>query len=174
MPRVIGVLTGGSIGWIFGLVLGWSFFDPETNIWFVCSILGAIFGLYVGFSALFEHWFSPIGMSSIGLVIGWLVSMWLFGDHLGGVGTVITGCVAVIGWKIGSNELFRESNTARGALVGMIHFGFGFCVLFMVLWKLHIRTDFPNVILMSMGYLIFCILGGTIGAWIVHKNRLVN
>jgi hypothetical protein len=173
MPKLLSFLTGGSIGLVFGFIAGWSLFNPESNVWLLFGAVGCMLGVYIGSSSAFHYWVAPIGVASIGLVGGWITSLWLFGEHIGGVGALIMGGGAAIGWKIGSHELLHSSNTALGTLLCIIHFGFGFLVSYIAIWKILIRTEMPNIPLMLIGYIFFCTLGGTLGAQIVQRNRLV-
>jgi hypothetical protein len=163
--RILGVLTGGLVGYLYGWVLGRSLFDPEADVWALGAFVGALVGMMVGASAAFWHLAGPLCASAMGMYVGWLGATALLGEHLGGMGTMIALGGAFIGWRVGAGPRFRQNGAALGALVGALHIGFfgGLLVIAMLVVVLGFGAICSS--LAQAPVVILCaVVGGFLGA----------
>jgi len=164
VKRMFGIFSAALIGYVFGWILGWSSFNPNSDVWALAAGVGAIAGLIVGLTPLF---WSNVGMffgSAIGLYLGWLLRTLLFGDVPGGLGLVFVLGGAVAGGLVGTRPAFQRDGAPLRALIGALYIGFfgGFLidvVLLDIVFKL-VRTR------SILGQVPAAVASGVVGGWL--------
>lgn len=179
MPRIakrlLGVLSGALVGYMFGWIWGWSLLDPNTDVWALTALVGAIGGSVVAVALGSRFWGSAgilLG-SAIGLYVGWVVRTLLFGDVPGGWGLVLMLGGAIAGGVLGARPLFREEGVPLAALMGALVIGFfgGFLLDFVLLVPLLGLGEESMILWRAPGVIISGVIGAFIGAWAARRLR---
>jgi hypothetical protein len=118
--RILGVLTGALLGYGVGWIWGWSLFDPNSDIWALTALLGAIVGLIVGFTRWFWEHAGKLTSGALGLYVGWIFRTWLLGDEPGGFGLAIM----IVGMVVGAGIWARLGARNLGGILGILYLGF--------------------------------------------------
>ena len=167
--RMFGIFSAALIGYMAGWILGWSSFDPNSDVWALAAAVGAFAGLIVGITPLF---WSNAGMffgSAIGLYLGWLLRTLLLGDVPGGIGLVFVLGGAVAGGLVGARPTFQRDGAPLRALISALYIGFfgGFLidvVLLDIVFKL-VRTH------SILGQAPAAVASGVVGGWLGARFR---
>jgi hypothetical protein len=164
--RMLGIFRAALIGYMFGWILGWSSFDPDSDVWALAAAVGAIAGLAVGVTPLFWNNAGAFFGSALGLYLGWLLRTLLFGDVPGGFGLVFVLSGAVAGGLVGTRCAFQRDGAPLHALIGALYIGFfgGFLIdviLLDVVFKL-VRTH--SVLGQAPAVIVSGVTGGWLGA----------
>ena len=170
--RMFGIFSAALIGYMFGWILGWSCFDPNSDVWALAAGVGAIAGLIVGLAPLFWNNAGAFFGSAIGLYLGWLLRTLLVGDVPGGFGLVFVLGGAVAGGLVGTRPAFQRDGAPLRALIGALYIGFfgGFLIdviLLDVVFKL-IRTQ--SVLGQAPAVIVSGVIGGWLGARLGHTE----
>jgi hypothetical protein len=170
LQRLFGIFSAAVIGYMYGWILGWSFFDPNSDVWALAAALGALLGLLVGVSPLFSSKAGVFFGSAIGLYLGWLLRTLLFGDVPGGIGLVFILGGAIAGGLVGAGPAFQKDAAPLRVLMGVLYIGFfgGFLidvVLLDVALKL-VRTH--SILGQAPAVIASGVVGGLLGARLAH------
>jgi hypothetical protein len=162
--KLFGIFSAALIGHMFGWILGWSFFDPNSDVWALAAAICAIAGLVVGIGPWFWDHAGMFFSSALGLYLGWLFRTWLFGDVPGGIGLVFVLGGAIAGGLVGSRPAFQKDGAPLRVLICVLYIGFfgGFLIDMILLdkaWKL-VRTH------SILGQAPAVIVSGVVGGWL--------
>jgi hypothetical protein len=116
--RIVSIFSAALIGYMFGWILGWSSFDPNSDVWALAAGVGAIAGLAVGATPLLWNNAGAFFGSAIGLYLGWLLRTLSFGDAPGGFGLVFVIGGAIVGGLVGARPAFQQGSVRLCALIG--------------------------------------------------------
>jgi len=108
LKRLFGILSAGLIGYMFGWILGWSLFDPNSDAWALAAAVVAIAGLIVGITHQFWKHAGVFFGSAIGVYLGWVARSLILGDVPGGLGLLLIFGGAIAGGFIGAKPAFRQ------------------------------------------------------------------
>ncbi len=79
-PKIIGLLTGTIAGYLIGMVLGFTLFDPDLDVWALLGCVLALAGLGIGLTPFFQRYVVVILLALVGFYIGSLVGIVLVGN----------------------------------------------------------------------------------------------
>jgi hypothetical protein len=122
--KLFGIFSAALIGYMFGWILGWSFFEPNSDVWALAAAVGAIIGLIAGFLPLFWNHAGMFFGSAAGLYLGWVLQTLLFGDVPGGIGLAFVLGGAIAGGLVGSRPAFQKDGTPLRVLICVLYIGF--------------------------------------------------
>ncbi len=118
--RLFGIFTAALVGYIWGWIAGWTFFDPNLDLWALLAAVGAVVGLVAGLAGLFQRWEMIILCATLGLYLGFVARAWLFGDVPGGWGGGLALFCALLGGVSGR----RLAPGSRRILLTALYTGF--------------------------------------------------
>ena len=170
MNKFVNIFTGAIIGAIFGGIFGHSLFGPETPVWVFMILIGVAAGGLLGGSSGFEILMPPMCGAAIGLGVSWVVVTTIFGDHIGGIGTMLSLGGAIIGLRIGRSGMFRESQAAVAGMLGMLHAGFASSVILIIVLSQSGSIQASDFIALAPLVFIISLLGALLGYWIERRN----
>ena len=126
LKRLLGIFSSALVGYIFGWILGWSSFDPNSDVWALTALAGTFLGLIVGvgLGARFWRWAGVFFGAALGLFLSWLVRTLVVGDIPNGLGLLVVISGAIAGGVVGARPAFREEGSPLGALTGALLIGF--------------------------------------------------
>jgi hypothetical protein len=173
--RMFGIFSAALIGYMFGWILGWSSFDPDSDVWALAAAVGAIAGLAVGVTPLFWNNAGMFYGSALGLYVGWLLRTLSFGDAPGGLGLVFVIGGAIAGGWMGAGPAFRQGSVPLRVLIGALYIGFfgGFLIdviLLDVVFRL-VRTH--SVLGQAPAVIVSGVIGGWLGARLGRADTLL-
>jgi hypothetical protein len=124
--KLFSLFTGALLGYFWGWILGWSLFDPNSDLWALLAGMGAIVGLVIGATPFVWRFMGELALASIGLYLSWIMRTLLFGDHPGGWGVLVLILGSVVSWIAGAR--LSHPNSAKQkiipGLVGGLYAGF--------------------------------------------------
>jgi hypothetical protein len=173
--RLFGVFTGALIGYAFGWILGWSAFDPNSDVWALAAAVGAILGLLIGVAPGFWQRAGMFIGAAIGLYLGWILRTLLFGDVPGGAGLFLIIGGALVGGLVGARPAFQEGVSLR-ALICAAYVGFfGGFLIDVILLDVILGWVKTHSILGQAPAVIACgVIGGLLGGWRGRRERRAN
>ena len=114
-------------GYLLGLVIGFTGFDPDTDIYALLSIVFAIAGLVLGILPFFRRQVFTILGITIGFYLGMVIAILIWGEPssddlleglgLGGVSILFTLITALLGGFVGSRIHSAQANLPALALL---------------------------------------------------------
>ena len=165
--KLFGIFSAALIGYMFGWILGWSFFDPNSDVWALAAAVCAIAGLIVGIGPFFWNHAGVFFGSAIGLYLGWILRTLLFGDVPGGIGLAFVLGGAIAGGLVGSRLAFQKDGTPLRVLICALYIGFfGGFLIDVVLLDMVLNLFQPHTILNQSPAVI---AGGIVGGWLAAR-----
>jgi hypothetical protein len=164
--KLFGILSAALVGYMFGWILGWSLFDPNSDAWALAAAVFAFAGLIVGITPLFWKHAGAFFGAAIGLYLGWVARTCIWGDVPGGLGLLLIFGGAIVGGVIGARPAFRQGGVPLRALICALYIGFfgGFLIdviLLDVVLKL-VRTH--SILGQASAVIAYGVIGGGVGA----------
>ena len=165
--KLFGIFSAALIGYMFGWILGWSFFDPNSDVWALAAAVCAIAGLIVGIGPFFWNHAGVFFGSAIGLYLGWLLRTLLFGDVPGGIGLAFVLGGAIAGGLVGSRSAFQKDGTGLRVLICVLYIGFfGGFLIDVVLLDVALKL-FPTHTILNQAPAV--IASGIAGGWLAAR-----
>jgi hypothetical protein len=137
--KLLGMITWMLAGYLIGLTVGFSIFDPNTDIYALLGAVLAILGLLLGLTPLFRR-YTRLALGGItGFYLGAMLGIILLGhpvadDLLEVAGSGSKLLVALAGMVIGIVAIYRFGRQINSLLIAAFLFGgfFGALLLNMV------------------------------------------
>ncbi len=152
---------------MFGWILGWSFFDPNSDVWALAAAVGAIIGLILGLLPLFWDHAGMFFGSAAGLYLGWVLRTLLFGDVPGGIGLVFVLGGAIAGGLVGARPALQKDGPGLRVLICVLYIGFfGGFLIDVILLDVALKLVRTHSIL---GQAPAVIASGIVGGWLASR-----
>ena len=165
--KLFGIFSAALIGYMFGWILGWSFFDPNSDVWALAAAVSAIIGLIAGFLPLFWNHAGMFFGSAAGLYLGWVLRTLLFGDVPGGIGLAFVLGGAIAGGLVGSRPVFRKDGAPLRVLICALYIGFfGGFLIDVILLDVALKLVRTHSIL---GQAPAVVASGIVGGWLAAR-----
>ncbi len=165
--KLFGIFSAALIGYMFGWILGWSCFDPNSDVWALAAAVGAIIGLILGLLPLFWDHAGMFFGSAAGLYLGWVLRTLLFGDVPGGIGLALVLGGAIAGGLLGSRPAFQKDGPGLRVLICVLYIGFfGGFLIDVILLDVALRLVRTHSIL---GQAPVVITSGIVGGWLASR-----
>jgi len=169
-----GIVSAALAGYISGWILGWSAFDPETDLWALLAALGALAGMVYALLCGQTFWrrAAPLLGAAAALYPGWVLRTLLFGDVPGGAGLLLVLVCGAAGGacaaRTGAAQRVRLAQVLAGALGGAV---FGGLLVEVLLFRLALAVTGGDMILQrAPGVLLFGVRGAG-GAAAAERTR---
>jgi hypothetical protein len=119
IPTITGGLSGFVVGWIWGNAITG---EPDVVVFavFLCTIVG----LVAGFNPEMRDQVGNILGAVIGLYLGWVLKVLLFGDSPGGWGVLLVFAGMSGGAELGAKAVDRRPRQAEAVLINVLYAGF--------------------------------------------------
>jgi MFS family permease len=178
IQRLLPMFTWLVVGYLIGMTIGFTFFDPNLDLWALLGTGFAIFGLVVGLMPFAKRHVNAALLGIFGFYVGAIACIVLFGNSswdffntltIGGVGAMLPIGGAILGAVAG----MRIAKTMMLPLFGLVFGGFigGLLLYSFAMW---LGVKVPRTML---GYAPFTIGAGVtlcVLAWRFAATRTRN
>jgi hypothetical protein len=126
--KLLGMITWMLAGYLAGLTIGFSVFDPNTDIYALLGAVLAILGLVLGLTPLFRR-YTQLALGGItGFYMGAIVGIILFGNPTSDDLSEVAGdggklLAALVGMGIGIAGIYRFGGRMNNAMLAAFLFG---------------------------------------------------